>query len=104
MVNCDNCSAVNLDIRYSGGWGLDIVQGSDNFIAYNNSVRYSHNGAAVFFEFDSIGGTWSNNTFINNNTSNNQYFCEGINVKTNPNNITLINNTSTGQLTCPYIF
>jgi hypothetical protein len=101
MVNCDFCSIENTIVHRANEWGLDVVSGSDNFYAENNTVKWSNFGGAVFFEFDSIGGTWKNNHFFNNRQMN-VGNCDGINVKTNPNNVTLLNNTSTGQVSCSF--
>lgn len=102
MVNCDYCTAKNNVISYAQGWGLDIVGGSDHFLAQNNTIRWSLWGGSVFYEYNSIGGEYRDNVFIDNNQSNFGSYCEGINVRSTPQNVTLVNNTSTGQLFCTH--
>ncbi len=99
LVNCDSCTVKNSVISFAQGWGLDVVDGSDNFHALNNTIRYSRLGGSVFYEFDSIGGVWENNNYIYNNQNGGSY-CDGINVRNNPANVTLINNTATGLTHC----
>ena len=66
MVNCDSCRVENSYIRYSGEFGLDIVDGSDNFIARNNEVSHSRYGGAIFTQTTNAGGEFTGNNFMNN--------------------------------------
>ena len=66
-VNCDDCSIEGTVIHRADEWGLDIVGGSDNFVASNNTVNWSDFGGSIFHEYNSTGGSFTNNTFIDNN-------------------------------------
>lgn len=101
MVNCDNCKVINTRITRADEWGIDVVQGSDNFVGKNNIVSYSNFGGSVFDEAGSTGGLWDGNKYKYNNIMG-VGNCEGINIKGNPNNVTLTNNTSTGNIYCIY--
>lgn len=78
FVNCDDCQITDALSDRSDEWGLDVVQGSDNFIADGNIVRHAFFGGAVFTEDTAIGGTFTNNQFYSNNPGGG--FCNGINV------------------------
>jgi hypothetical protein len=78
FVNCDDCEIQDALSERSDEWGLDVVQGSDNFYANGNSINNAYFGGAVFTENTAIGGTFTNNIFSNNNSAGG--FCNGINV------------------------
>ncbi|TDR45827.1 parallel beta helix pectate lyase-like protein [Tahibacter aquaticus] len=102
LVNCDSCSVENATLLRAAGWGLDVVQGSDNFTAINNLVQQSQYGGSVFDQLYQTGGTYTGNTFIGNNTGGNAN-CNAINVAGNPAALTLSGNTATpAPLTCVY--
>lgn len=100
FVNCDLCRVENATLLNAAGWGLDIVGGSDNFTAVNNYVQGSQYGGSVFHQNTQSGGTYTGNTFINNNTGG-YASCNAINVAGNPVALTLSGNTATpGPITC----
>lgn len=102
FVNCDSCSVKNSTLVSASGWGLDIVQGSDNFIAINNLVQSSRYGGSVFQQSSQSGGTYIGNTFIGNNTGG-YASCNAINVIGNRFALTLSGNTATpGPITCTF--
>lgn len=88
MVNCDSCSVTNSFIRYTGEYGLDIVDGSHNFVASNNEVSNIRYGAAVY---ESAGGSTAqfiSNTWFRNGTPG----CSGMSVIGEAENVTMIGN------------
>lgn len=108
MVNCDSCKVEDTYVWRADEWGIDIVGGSDNFIGRDNVVGYSNFGGSVFDEEGSVfpgsgsaEAIWDGNSYYYNSAMG-VGSCDGINVIGNPNNISLINNTSTGQVSCTY--
>lgn len=94
FVNCDSSSMKNLVIHRPGEWGIDVVDGSDNFVADGNYVLNAQLGGAVFDEAGSVGGVFMNNTFVNNVQSGWVVPCNGINIAGNPAGVTMSGNTS----------
>jgi hypothetical protein len=102
LVNCDNATLDEVNVFYSNGFGLDIVDGTDNLVVKNSKVYFSKLAASVFDELENNSGTFMNNLFYNNNTSG-QSNCAGITVIGNPSKITLVGNTAIpSPLTCLY--
>ncbi len=104
LVNCDNAILDNVKIFYSNGFGLDIVGGTDNLIVKNTKVYFSKLSASVYDEIENSNGTYINNLFYHNNTSNASN-CNSISVLGNSNNLTLSGNTEvplTSSLTCSF--
>ncbi len=101
FVNCDNSSIMNSTLHRPGEWGIDVVSGSDNFVADGNYVYSAQLGGAVFDEAGSICGTFTNNTFLNNVQSSWTVPCNGINIGGNPAGVTMSGNTSSpGPVFC----
>jgi hypothetical protein len=84
--NCDNATITNAVLTDSDEWGIDVVNGSTNFTAINNTVINASYGGAVFEESTSGLGTFNSNTFITNNLSHSRT-CEGVNVIGNVSNV-----------------
>lgn len=95
MVNCDSTDVVGNLIDRAAEWGIDIVGGSDHVYVSENSVGASGNGGVVFFENDSVGGTFTNNVFQYNRQGGGSGNCNGINVRGSLSGITYSGNTST---------
>ncbi|PTL77476.1 right-handed parallel beta-helix repeat-containing protein [Vitiosangium sp. GDMCC 1.1324] len=101
LVNCDNCAVENATVTNAGEWGLDIVSGSDNFLAKNNYVAYSRWGGSVYNEKGSVGGQYIGNQFVSNNTSGYGLYCNGINTDSIGTGFVNSGNTvNSGQLVC----
>lgn len=81
FVNCDYCTANNVTILRSREWGFDIVDGSDYVLVTNSTAKDSWFGGAVFYEFDSVGGEFYNNSFIDNAQTPWVTPCNGINIR-----------------------
>jgi hypothetical protein len=96
LVNCDNAIVESVTIQRAGEWGLDIVGGSDSFLAQNNLIQWSYYGGAVFDQTVNTGGQFINNSFISNDQSANRGMCNGINVIGNLSAVYLSGNTSNG--------
>jgi parallel beta-helix repeat protein len=79
LVNCDDCAVRNTVIHRANEWGIDVVQGSDRFVAENNAVYWSKFGGSVFDEAGSISGIFRGNTFYQNRQMG-VGACNGINV------------------------
>lgn len=102
FIDCDYCTVKNSTLDGGDGWGLDIMDDSSNFTAIGNTVRNHLNGGSVFDETDNGTGTYTNNSFTNNNTSGTRT-CQGINVIGNISNLTLSGNTaSPTPIFCAY--
>lgn len=102
FVNCDDCSISNTTIHRPNEWGLDVVSGSDNFRAHNNTVAWANYGGAVFDEAGSVGGQFTNNSF-NRNRRMGVGSCNGINVIGAISGVMQSGNTSTPSGTiCKY--
>lgn len=93
-VNCDNCSVSGVTIHRAGEWGLDIVNGSDNFTASNNTIKWCNWGGSVFDGAGSIGGSFTSNYFENNNVSGFSSYCNGINMSGNPTGVLMSGNVA----------
>ncbi len=93
FVGCDNSRVENANIQFAGGWGLDIVSGSDNFTAINNSIKYSRLGASIFQETQQTGGTYKWNIFNYNNTSGFAN-CNGLNITGDPLSMSISGNSA----------
>jgi len=78
LVNCDNAVVKNTKIYRSGGFGLDIVGGSDYFQAIGNTIQDGWYAGSVFRNDLNSGGIYSSNIFTNNNKSGDTRFCSGI--------------------------
>ncbi len=94
LVNCDNAVLDNVSVFYSNGFGLDIVDGTDNLVIKNTKVYHSRLAASIYDEVENSNGSYLNNTFYNNNTTN-QSNCAGISVAGNPANLNLSGNNVT---------
>lgn len=102
FVNCDDCTVSDATVYNAGEWGLDIVDGSDNFVATNNAISNSRYAGSAFTQSDdpngqysgNIGGTYIGNTFYMNNYGNMPNACNGIAVRGNINALTLSGNTA----------
>lgn len=94
LVNCDYCSVSNTQINSPGEWGIDVVQGSDYFLAYGNYVANARYGGAVFDEAGSLGGEFSTNAFVYNRTGG-LGACNGINVIGSVSGVVQSGNSST---------
>jgi hypothetical protein len=82
FVNCDNCSISGVIMHRARGWGLDIVGGSDNFTASNNTIKWSWDAGSVFDGRVNLNGSYVNNYFESNNES--IIACNGIAWIANP--------------------
>lgn len=100
FVNCDYCSIENTTITNANEWGLDVVSGSDNFTAKNNYISRSRYGGSVFDGVNNLNGKYISNTFMYNNTSGYNRYCNGINYSGSRYSFTAVGNTGTGQLLC----
>lgn len=78
FVNCDDSSVRNSAVYRAGGFGLDIVNGSDNFVADNNLIQWSHYAGTVFHAHLNSGGVFRDNRYVDNNRSGDGRFCNGI--------------------------
>ncbi len=96
MVNCDYCRVENSFIRYAGEHGLDIVGGSDYFIARNNEVTDHRWGGAIFDQRVNLGGEFTNNNFTTGRFSPPGAECMGVSVLGNMNVPLISGNTPTG--------
>jgi hypothetical protein len=102
FVNCDNATVEDSYIQYGDEWGLDVVDGSSNFTATGNTIKFNNWGAVIFDETDNGSGTFTNNSFIWNNTSG-DVNCQGIVVLGSVNNVTQSGNySSNGPAICAY--
>ena len=102
LVDCDYCSVRNATIHRANEWGIDVVQGSDNFVAENNAVYWSNFGGSVFDEVGSVGGTFNGNTF-NSNRRRGVGTCNGINVIGSPAGVRQSgNNSNPPGVICQY--
>ena len=102
FIDCDDCTVKNSTLDGGDGWGLDIMDGSSNFTAIGNTVKNHLNGGSVFDETDNGTGTYTNNSFTNNNTSGSRT-CQGINVIGNTSNVTLSGNSANpAPIVCSY--
>ncbi len=102
FVNCDGCEIRNAFSDRSDEWGLDVVQGSDNFVADGNLISNAYFGGTVFVENDSTGGTFTNNEYYGNNKIGGA-FCNGINVVGSVQGVSQSGNTAVpGPVICPY--
>lgn len=79
LVNCDYCRVSNTVIHRPGEWGIDVVDGSDHFVATGNVVKWAGYGGSVFDEAGSVGGVFRNNEF-HSNRQRGVGACNGINV------------------------
>jgi len=80
LVNCVDCTIKNSVIERPGEWGIDVVQGSQRFLAENNAVSGANYGGAVFETSGGTTATFRSNRFIQNRrlgVGN----CNGINAK-----------------------
>lgn len=106
FVNCDSSSIEHATIYEPGEWGLDVVQGCDNFLADGNYVRGARYGGSVFHAAGSVGGVFKNNQFVNNSrggySSSLGVFCNGINHDGSSSSFSwsVGNTVDTGQLVC----
>lgn len=78
LVNCDNAIIENAKIYRAGGFGLDIVGGTDNFISRNNLVQWSWYAGSVYDNVQNSNGQYINTSFVSNNVSQDTRFCSGI--------------------------
>lgn len=102
FVNCDGCELRNAFSERSDEWGLDVVQGSDNFVAANNLITNALFGGTVFVEDDSVGGTFADNEYYGNNKIGGG-FCNGINVIGSVAGVVETGNIALpGPVICPY--
>lgn len=102
FVNCDGCSIRDAYSERSDEWGLDVVQGSDNFVADNNLIANAFFGGTVFVEDTSVGGTFTNNEYYGNNKIGGA-FCNGINVVGAVAGVVQSGNIAVpGPVICPY--
>jgi hypothetical protein len=102
LVNCDNAVVENAVIHNGDEWGIDIVNGSNNFIGINNEIKWSYWGAVIFDETNNGTGTFNNNDFILNNISG-SVSCQGIVVFGNTGNVSLSGNyANPNPVICPY--
>jgi hypothetical protein len=100
LVNCDSCSVENATINNAGEWGLDIVSGTDNFVAKNNHVSNSHLGGSVFDGVNNLNGQYISNTFNSNNSGGYSAYCNGINYSHSTVNFTVTGSTGNPVLLC----
>lgn len=101
LVNCDNATVKNTKIYRAGGFGLDIVGGSDNFTASNNTIQWAWYAGSVFENSVNTGGSYQSNAFVSNNVSGDARFCTGIWLNTGYAAPALSGNTaSPTALTC----
>jgi len=100
MVNCDDCSVTNATITRAGEWGLDIVQGSDDFFADSNSIALSRWGGSVFDGVNNTNGLYVDNVFTNNNTGGYGPYCNGINYSGSASSFVATGSTGGGTLLC----
>lgn len=78
LVNCDNAVIENTNIYRAGGFGLDIVGGTDNFVSRNNLVQWCYYAGSAFDNTTNVGGSYLNTSFVSNNGSGDPRFCNGI--------------------------
>lgn len=104
LVDCDGCKVENTTIVNANEWGLDIVNGSDNFIAKNNRVSNSYYAGSVFngsgYSGVNRSGQYIGNDFRNNNRSGTRSFCNGITYSGSLTELTLSGNTGNHVLQC----
>jgi hypothetical protein len=82
LVGCKGCKVENATIVHANEWGLDIVNGTDNFIAKNNRVSGSWYAGSVFsgsgYPNVNRNGQYIGNDFRDNNRSRIRQFCNGV--------------------------
>lgn len=102
LVNCDNAVIENMSIFNAGGFGLDIVGGSDHVIVRNNRIESAWYAGSVFDNSLNIGGSFTGNTFVSNNQSGDARFCNGIELfAASPVPATSSNTVTPLPLICP---
>lgn len=78
LVDCDNAVIENAVVYRAGGFGLDIVGGTDNFLSLNNNVQDSWYAGSVYDNSVNYSGNYQNTIFTGNNRSGDSRFCSGI--------------------------
>lgn len=104
LVACKDCSVENTTIVHANEWGLDIVNGTNNFIAKNNRVSGSWYAGSVFsgsgYPSANINGQYIGNDFRDNNRSGIRQFCNGVAYSGSSSAFTMSGNTGNPALTC----
>jgi hypothetical protein len=104
IVNCSSCIVDSATIIGANGWGLDVVNGTTDFIAENNYISGSHLGGSVYtgsgYPMINSRGHYINNIFISNNTNGVASFCNGINYGGPASTFSVSGSSGNGLLLC----